>query len=83
MPRDIDNLNGDVEAVREKLRQDKHVAHLFLSPTGTGLKVLVAVNLTHLSILRGSRMPSSISSDAWHRSRPVGHQSIAALLCEL
>ena len=40
---DIDNLNGDVEAVREKLRRDKHVAHLFLSPTGTGLKVLVAV----------------------------------------
>ncbi len=40
---DFDNLNGDLETVREKFSQDKHVLAAFTSPTGAGLKVVVPI----------------------------------------
>ena len=40
---DIDNLNGNSDAIREKLELDKHVLALFTSPTGAGLKVFVPI----------------------------------------
>ena len=40
---DIDSLNGDLSAVREKLGHDKHVLAVFTSPTGRGLKALVPI----------------------------------------
>ena len=40
---DLDNLNGDLDAIREKLAQDKHVMACFVSPTGSGLKVLTPI----------------------------------------
>jgi VirE-like protein len=36
---DLDDLNGDLEAVREKVKLDPHVAFGFVSPSGHGLKL--------------------------------------------
>jgi hypothetical protein len=40
---DLDNLNGDLDAIRKKLELDKHVFAFFTSPTGAGLKVIVPI----------------------------------------
>ena len=40
---DLDNLNGNLDAIRKKLELDKHVFALFTSPTGAGLKVIVPI----------------------------------------
>jgi hypothetical protein len=36
---DLDNLNGALESVREKVKLDPHVAFGFVSPSGQGLKL--------------------------------------------
>jgi hypothetical protein len=40
---DLDNLNGNLDAIRKKLELDRHVFAFFTSPTGAGLKVIVPV----------------------------------------
>jgi hypothetical protein len=40
---DLDNLNGEFPIVREKLERLPQVFALFISPSGTGLKILVRV----------------------------------------
>ena len=40
---DIDNLNGDLGALREKLAQDKHILACWSSPSDRGLKALVPI----------------------------------------
>ena len=40
---DLDSLNGNLDSIREKLLQDKHVMACFVSPTGSGLKALIPI----------------------------------------
>jgi P4 family phage/plasmid primase-like protien len=40
---DLDNLNGDLDAIRKKLELDRYVFAFFTSPTGAGLKVIVPI----------------------------------------
>ena len=40
---DLDSLNGNLDLIREKLLQDKHVMACFVSPTGSGLKALIPI----------------------------------------
>ena len=44
---DLDHLNEHVISVKSKLIDDPHVISVFISPSGTGLKVLVAINATN------------------------------------
>ena len=51
---DLDGLNGNLEAVREKLKADPHVAFGFISPSGVGLKCGLRID--------GSRHSDSFSA---------------------
>ncbi len=44
---DLDHLNQNVISVKSKLIDDPHVISVFISPSGTGLKVLVAIDVTN------------------------------------
>ena len=46
---DLDALDGDLVATREKLKTDPHVAFGFVSPSGTGLKCGLAIDGTRHS----------------------------------
>ncbi len=41
---DFDHLNGDLESVRAQLAGDPHTMALFVSPSGTGVKLLITVD---------------------------------------
>jgi VirE N-terminal domain len=43
---DLDKLNGTMEAVREKVKADPHVAFGFVSPSGDGLKLGLRIDGT-------------------------------------
>jgi len=40
---DLDELNGNLDETRKALENDKHVFAFFISPTGSGLKVIVPI----------------------------------------
>lgn len=49
---DFDNLGERLDSIREKLKGDEHVQAFWLSPTGSGLKVLVPIKAGKESHLR-------------------------------
>jgi hypothetical protein len=40
---DLDELNGDLDSIRQRLAPDRHIMAMFVSPRGNGLKLFVPI----------------------------------------
>jgi hypothetical protein len=76
---DIDNVNGQLASVREKLARLPQVFALFVSPSATGLKVLVRVPADAIKHLASFRAVRKLIHDATGLEIDASGKDIARL----